>query len=105
MGVYGSPDLSKKEYKEVRKKSLTPQKNIWVWVAILIVNVLFFLVSDKKIGDILTLIILDSMIVFGISVVSLIVNLIRKSKIGNDIKFIGISMIVFFISAIFLGTL
>ena len=107
MSLYGSPDtgnLYTKKKKE-KEEGYKPQKNIWVWAVILIMNVLMFLVSEKSIDDILTLLVLDSMILFGISIVSLIVNLIKKRKIGNDIKFIGISILTFFISALILGTL
>ena len=107
MGLYGSPDTgglyTKKE--KGKEEGYKPQKNIWVWAVILIMNVLMFLVSEKSIDDILTLLVLDSMILFGISIVSLIVNLFKKRKIGNDIKFIGISILTFFISALILGTL
>jgi len=107
MGLYGSPDTgglyTKKE--KGKEEGYKPQKNIWVWAVIIIVNILMFLVSEKSIDDILTLLVLDSMILFGISVVSLIVNLIKKRKVGNDFKFIGISVLAFFISALILGTL
>ena len=107
MSLYGSPDTgnlySKKE--KGKEDGYKPQKNVWVWTAIIIVNILMFLVSEKSIDDILTLLVLDSMILFGISIVSLIVNLVKKRKVGNDIKFIGISILIFFISALILGTL
>jgi len=56
-------------------------------------------------ADVLTLLALDSIILFGISVVSLIMNLVKKRKIGNDIKFIAISVLAFLIFIIILGTL
>lgn len=107
MGLYGSPDTGNLYTKKKKGKEdgYKPQKNVWVWAAIIIVNILMFLVSEKSIDDILTLLVLDSMILFGISVVSLIVNLIKKRKVGNDFKFIGISVLAFFISALILGTL
>lgn len=110
MGLYGSPDVGNlytnpKEPKGRKEEGYKPQKNVWVWAVILIMNVLMFLVSEKSIDDVLTLLVLDSMILFGISIVSLIVNLIKKRKIGNDIKFIGISILIFFISVLILGTL
>lgn len=107
MGLYGSPDTgglyTKKE--KGKEEGYKPQKNIWVWAVILIMNVLMFLVSEKSIDDILTLLVLDSMVLFTISIVSLVVNLVKKRKIGNDIKFIGISVLTFFIFLMILGTL
>lgn len=107
MGLYGSPDTgglyTKKE--KGKEEGYKPQKNIWVWAVILIMNVLILLLVGITINDILTLLVLDSIILFGISIVSLIVNLIKKRKIGNDFKFIGISVLAFFISALILGTL
>lgn len=110
MGLYGSPQLGPfteedAKIKQTKKDGYKPQTNIWVWAVIIIINFLIFLVSSKTIGDILTLLVLDSMVIFGISIVSLIVNVVKKRKIGNDIKFIGISVIAFFISALILGTL
>lgn len=110
MGLYGSPELGSfaekdAKTKQIKKDGYKPQTNIWVWAVIIITNIIILLASSKTIGDILTLFVLDSMIIFGISIVSLIVNLVKKRKIGNDIKFIGISIITFFISAIILGTL
>lgn len=109
MGLYGSPDTgnlyTKKETKKTKEEGYKPQKNIWVWAVILIMNVLILLLVGITINDILTLLVLDSIILFGISIVSLIVNLIKKRKIGNDIKFIGISILTFFIFVIILGTL
>lgn len=107
MGLYGSPDTGNlySEKKKEKKEGYKPQKNIWFWVVVVIVDIIMFLASGKGIDDILTLVILDSIIVFGISFVSLIANLVKKRKIGNDIKFIGISVLVFFIFIIILGTL
>lgn len=107
MGLYGSPDTgglyTKKE--KGKEEGYKPQKNIWAWAVILIMNVLMFLVSEKSIDDILTLLVLDSMVLFTISIVSLVVNLVKKRKIGNDVKFIGISVLTFFIFLMILGTL
>ena len=107
MGLYGSPDTGGLYTKKQKGKEegYKPQKNIWVWAVILIMNVLILLLVGITINDILTLLVLDSIILFGISIVSLIVNLIKKRKIGNDIKFIGISILTFFIFVIILGTL
>mgnify|MGYP001275810606 CR=1 FL=1 len=108
MGLYGSPELGPyrtEETKFIKKEGYKPQKNIWVWVVILIMNILILLLVGITIQDVLTLLALDSIILFGISVVSLVVNLINKRKIGNDIKFIGISILTFFIFVIILGTL
>lgn len=109
MGLYGSPDTgnlyTKKETKKTKEEGYKPQKNIWVWIAIIIANILVLLMVGATIGDVLTLLVLDSVVLLGISIVSLIVNLIEKRKVGNDIRFIGISIIAFFIFAIILGTL
>ena len=61
-----------------------------------IVNILLLSVS-VTLENVVALLALDSMVLFGISVVSLVVNLIKKRRIGNDIKFIGISILTFLI--------
>ena len=68
-------------------------------------NILILLLVGITAQDVLTLLVLDSIILFGISLISLVVNLVKKRKIGNDIKFIIISVIAFFIFAAILGTL
>ncbi|GEM_PF-2753039 len=104
MGLYGSPDTGNlyTEIKEARIKpeGYKPQKNIWIWVAVGIVNLVFFLVSNKGLDDILCLIGLDCLIIFGISFVSLLVNLIKRRKIRFDLKFILISVAIFIITAV-----
>lgn len=109
MGVYGSPDTGNlytdKEEKKGKPEGHKPQKNLWVWISIIIINMLFYLVSEKTLADILTLIVLDSVIIFAVSIISLFVNLIKKKRIGNDLKYIGISIIVFLIFIMILGTL
>lgn len=107
MGLYGSPELGPyaEENKKAKQEGYKPQKNVWVWIVTILANTLVLLIVGITIGDILTVLILDSMVLFGISIVSLIVNLIKKRKIGNDIKFIIISIIAFFIFAMILGTL
>ena len=96
---------NRKKPKYVKQEGYKPQKNIWVWAVILIMNVLMFLVSEKSIDDVLTLLALDSIVLFGISVISLIMNLVKKRKIRNDIKFIAISVLAFLMFIIILGTL
>jgi hypothetical protein len=107
MGLYGSPDTgglySKKE--KGKEEGYKPQKNIWVWAVIIIINILILLLIGINLVDVVTLLTLDSMVLFTISIVSLVVNLVKKRKIGNDIKFIGISILTFFIFLIILGTL
>lgn len=110
MGLYGSPDAGNlytkpKEPKERKQEGYKPQKNVWVWVAILIVNLIILLLVGITLSDIITLLVLDSIILFGISITSLVVNLVKKRKIGNDMKFIGISILAFIIFAIILSTL
>lgn len=109
MGVYGSPDTgnlyTNKEGKKNKPEGHKPQKSLWVWISIIIINVLFYLVSEKMLDDILTLVVLDSIIIFMVSVVSLVVNLIKKKKIGNDLKYIVVSIIAFLIFIMILGTL
>jgi len=110
MGLYGSPDVGNlytnpKEPKYIKQEGYKPQKNIWVWIAILVINIVIILSVGITLADVLTLLALDSIILFGISVVSLIMNLVKKRKIGNDIKFIAISVLAFLIFIIILGTL
>lgn len=111
MGLYGSPELGpyaepkKHQAKQIKKDGYQPQKNVWVWAVIFVVNIVFLLFSKRTFADVITLLILDSIILFGISVVSLIVNLVKKRKIGNDIKFIGISVLTFLGLIMILGTL
>ena len=50
-------------------------------------NVIILLMVGMTLENMLTLLILDSMIIFGISIISMITNLIKKRKIRNDIKF------------------
>lgn len=110
MGLYGSPDVGNlytnpKEPKYIKQEGYKPQKNAWVWIAILVVNIVIMLLVGITLVDILTLLVLDSIVLFGISVVSLIMNLVKKRKIGNDINFIAISVLAFLIFIIILGTL
>lgn len=109
MGLYGSPDTgnlyTEPKVKTVKQEGYKPQKNVWVWITILIINIIILLLVGITLEDILTMLALDSTILFGISVVSLIMNLVKKRKIGNDIKFIAISLLAFLIFIIILGTL
>lgn len=109
MGLYGSPDTgnlyTEPKVKTVKHEGYKPQKNVWVWITILIINIIILLLVGITLEDILTMLALDSTILFGISIVSLIVNLVKKRKIGNDMKFIGISILAFIIFAIILSTL
>lgn len=88
-----------------KKDGYKPQKNAWVWAVILIINIIILLFVSITLANVITLLALDSMILFGISIVSMIVNLVKKRKIGNDIKFIGISTLTFLVLAILLSTL
>ena len=72
---------------------------------ILVIDITVMIMVGISLENILTVLGLDSIILFGISIVSLIVNLIKKRKIGNDIKFIGISILAFFVLVMILGTL
>ena len=109
MGLYGSPDTgglyTKKNGEKAKEEGHKPQKNIWIWIVILIMNIITLLTAGADTQNLLSLLILDSMTLFAVSIISLIVNLVKKRKIGNDIKFIGISILTFFIFMIILGTL
>ena len=109
MGAYGSPDTGNlytdKEEKKVKPEGHKPQKNLWVWISIIVLNVIILLMVGITLGNILTLLILDSMIIFGISIISMITNLIKKRKIRNDIKFIILSTLIFLVLIMTLGTL
>ena len=85
MGLYGSPDVGNlytnpKEPKYIKQEGYKPQKNIWVWIAILVINIVIILSVGITLADVLTLLALDSIILFGISVVSLIMNLVKKDR-------------------------
>lgn len=108
MGLYGSPELGPFNTKESPPNKLEgykPQTNVWFWTVIIIMNIVMLAIVGITLENIITLLALDSIILCGISVVSLTANLIKHQKTGNDIKFIGISILIFFTSAVILGTL
>ena len=109
-GLYGSPDVGNlytkpKEPKKRKQEGYKPQKNVWVWVSILVIDLIIFVMVGISLENIVTALGLDSIVLLGISIISLIVNLIKKRRIGNDIKFIFISIISFIIFAVILSTL
>ncbi len=90
MGIYGSPELENyihgnKPTKPVKKEGYRPQKNVWVWVVIGIIDALILCLGMTSISDIFMIFTLDGIILFLISVLSLIINLVGKRKIGHDI--------------------
>lgn len=107
MGLYGSPDAgnlytprkekSEKKTKETKEEGNAPQKKLWLWTAIMVFNLLILLLVGVEAANTLTLLALDSMIVFSISAVNLFINLFKQKKIGNDLIFIVFSVITFFI--------
>lgn len=112
MGLYGSPDLSKKygkveDIKDPKKKknNKRPQTNIWIWVIILIFDVIFFSTSGFKIDVIFTALILDSVIIALISLINLMYNIIKKNNVKDDIIFLLSSIVFFFVMTYILGTI
>lgn len=104
MGLYGSPDLSKKygnveDLKEPRKKKTInrPQTNIWVWVVILLWNILFVTTIGVRFDSIFTAIISDSIIIAIISIINLIRNIIKKKDVKDDAIFLLSSIVAFFV--------
>ena len=107
MGLYGSPDTgnlytprkekSLEKTKKAKEEGSVPQKKLWLWITILIFNLLILFIVGIEATNTLTLLALDSMTVFVISVVNLFINLFKQRKIKNDLIFIIFSVVTFFI--------
>lgn len=107
MGVYGSPDagnLYTNKKDDRKKKGRRPQANVWVWICVLIFDIIFIMTIGIRFDSIFTALILDSIIIGIISVISLICNLIKKNKIKDDIIFLLSSIVAFFVLNLILGT-
>lgn len=108
-GLYGSPDTgnlySSVKEKKIKPEGFKPQKNIWMWIVIGIVDLLFFLMTTKHLSDIAALTMVDSMVVFGVSFVSLFANLFKRCKIGYDVKWILASIVILFVSSLIFDAL
>lgn len=108
MGLYGSPDVSNlysnKEDKKIKRKS-SPQTSIWLWVAMIVFNIIFVLSIGIRFDSIMSALILDSIILAVVSAISLIYNLVKKNRVKNDIIFILSSIVAFFILSLILGTI
>lgn len=99
MGLYGSPDAGnlyskKKEPRGSRRKSY---KLIWILLAI---NVFILALVGISKDDILTILFLDSIIVFVVSFIKLIYNIIKGNKTSENAIFIVLSIVIFFASAL-----
>nr|WP_312578218.1 hypothetical protein [Sedimentibacter sp.] len=109
MGAYGSPDTGNLYTKETpikrKVKKNTPQTNIWLWIVLIIFNILFIMTTGIKFDSIFTALILDSIIIGIISFINLICNLIKKKKIKDDIIFVLSSIVFFFILTMILGSM
>lgn len=103
MGAYGSPDLGDIYNEKVTKTNKKPfYKSILFWL--LVINVLIILIVGITQANILTLLSLDSVLIFGISVLCIITNLVRGNKIKAYIKSMVLSIIVFLVSVMALGS-
>lgn len=88
MGLYGSPDLSKKygnaeEYKEQKKKKKTTK-----WIRVIVMVLLYLMVlsaaEDKKYITI-SYVGMMSIIYFIINFIKMIINLIKKRSVNNNV--------------------
>lgn len=103
MGAYGSPDLGDIYNEKVTKTNKKPfYKSILFWL--LVINVLILSIVGITQANILTLLSLDSVLIFGISVLCIISSLVRKNKINVYIKSMVLSIIVFLVSVMALGS-
>lgn len=110
MGLYGSPDLSKKygnieEYQkqQIKKERQSPQTNVWVWIVIFIVNIYNLIFMGIRVDSVLTILIMDCLIMTIVSILSLICNFINKNKLKSDLIFILLFIGMFFILILILG--
>ena len=99
---YGEPIYTKEgeilgKDKKAKEEGSVPQKKLWLWITILIFNLLILFIVGIEATNTLTLLALDSMTVFVISVVNLFINLFKQRKIKNDLIFIIFSVVTFFI--------
>lgn len=104
MGVYGSPDLSKKRItsNEYKEKGLKRNHKILL-IILLIINVLIILLVGLTKENISTLIALDCIICFIYSIINLVYNIITKKSVSNNVKTIIVSFVLFIISITYLG--
>lgn len=106
MGLYGSPDLSQKKAKPVKRvkgEGNKPQTNIWVWAVIIILDIFILLLAGFSRNDFLAIVSFNWVIIFSISIVNLTYNLIKSNKIKKDILFMVLSIIIFIVSGILMN--
>lgn len=106
MGLYGSPDAGnvytpKGEVPE--KKSKKPESNSLFWIVLIVLNILILILVGTDRENTITVILLDCIIVFVKSTISLIYNLVKKNKTQKNIINMILSIIIFFIAVINLG--
>lgn len=97
MGLYGSPQLgpyvvNSKPIKKVKEEGHKPQKDGWIWAVMVIMDIVVIAFGITSATGIFMLLALDSIVLFVVSILSAVINLIHRRKIGYDIKFIFISL-------------
>lgn len=88
MGLYGSPDLSKKygdaeEYKEHKKKKKTT-----IWIQVIVLVLLYIIVlsaSEDKRYITISYVGIMSIFYFIISFIKMIINLIKNQSVNNNV--------------------
>ncbi len=102
MGLYGSPDLSKKS-QVVDKKENKLEK--YLILAMVILNILFLLLIGIDKENIIVTFALDCIVVFVYSVGKLIYNIVDKNSIKNNILTMLVCVIMFLIFAVIISAL
>lgn len=103
MGAYGSPDLGDIYNEKVTKTNKKPfYKSILFWL--LAINALILSIVGITQSNILTLLTLDSILIFGISVLCILSSLVKGRKVNAYIKSMALSIVVFLLSVMALGS-
>lgn len=101
MGLYGSPDLSNKHEDKEEFKRFNNKKPDWIkWLALVtgIINVFILINVEVDRENLIALLTLDSIIIFAISVITMIYNLIKKRNIRYSIAVMLLSIGLFLLS-------
>ena len=105
MGLYGSPDTgnlyTKRENPFKKKKPFKPDKLIWI---ILIVDTIILWLVGVSESNLLTVLSLDSIILFIYGLIMLIYNAYKRENVGVYVVVIGVAIILFFVSVLQLGS-
>lgn len=105
MGLYGSPDLSKKygnkEELDRGKKSPNWIKRL-LWIIVVINTILLPLAGVNK-ENAITLLVLDSILIFAVNTVNMIYNLVKKRSAKNSMITMFIAIGIFLLAITELG--